>query len=100
MRATVSEKIHDVAVVGSGPAGYAVAVQAAWAGLSTVVFQSFEAGGQIMLADRVENYPGLGEDTMGPDLADEIEEQAMRLGAEVRPDDVVRADLSGQPFRL
>ncbi len=95
-----TDEVYDVAVVGSGPAGYSAAVQAAWVGLSTVVFQNFEAGGQIMLSDRVENYPGLGEGTMGPDLADAMEQQAVRLGAEVHPDGVVRVDLSGRPFRL
>ncbi len=95
-----TDKMYDVAVVGSGPAGYAAAVQASWAGLSTMVLQSFEAGGQLMLADRVENYPGLGEGATGPDLADGMEEQAARLGAAMHPVGVRRADLSGRPFRL
>ncbi|MDP9477755.1 MAG: FAD-dependent oxidoreductase, partial [Actinomycetota bacterium] len=95
-----TDGIYDVAVVGSGAAGYSAAVQAAWAGLSTLVFQSFEAGGQLMLSDRVENYPGLGEGTTGPDLADAMEEQAIRLGAEVCLDHALRVDLSGRPFRL
>ena len=98
--ALTTEEVYDVATVGSGTAGYAAAVQAAWAGLSMVVFQSFEAGGQLMLADRIENYPGLSEDTAGPDLADPMEAQAIRLGAEMRPMGVVRADLSGRPFEL
>ncbi|MDP9488530.1 MAG: FAD-dependent oxidoreductase [Actinomycetota bacterium] len=93
-------RVYDVAVVGSGAAGYSAAVQAAWAGLSTIVFQSFEAGGQLVLSDRIENYPGLGEVTTGPDLADAMEEQAVRLGAEMHTDGVVRADLSGRPFKL
>ncbi len=95
-----TDGVYDVAVVGSGPAGISAAVQAAWAGLSTIVFQGFEAGGRLMLSDRVENYPGLGEDTTGPDLADAMEAQAVRLGAKMRPLGVVRADLSGRHFRL
>ncbi len=72
-----TDEVYDVAVVGSGAAGYAAAVQAAWVGLSTLVFQSFESGGQLMLSDRIENYPGIGEGTTGPDLADAMEEQAL-----------------------
>ena len=95
-----TDRIYDVAIVGAGAAGYSAAVQASWAGLSTVVFQSFEAGGQLMLSDHVENYPGLSKSTTGPDLVDAMEEQAIRLGAEMRMDGVVRADLSGRPFGL
>ena len=95
-----TDEVYDAAVVGAGPAGYAAAVQAAWVGLSTVVFQSFEAGGQIMLSESIENYPGLGGEKTGPDIADAMEQQAIGLGAAMRPDGVVRADLSGRPFRL
>ncbi len=95
-----TEEVYDVAVVGSGAAGYSAAVQAAWAGLSTVVFQSFESGGQLMLSDRMENYPGLGEGTTGPELADAMEEQAIRLGAQMHQGSVVRVDLSGHSFKL
>ncbi len=95
-----TDEVYDVAVVGSGAAGYSAAVQAAWAGLSVVVLGGFEDGGQLMLSDRVENYPGLGEGTTGPGLADAMEAQAIRLGAEVHLNDVVRVDLSGRPFRL
>lgn len=95
-----TDEVYDVAVVGSGAAGYAAAVQAAWAGLSTLVFQSFEAGGQLMFSDHIENYPGLGEGTTGPDLADAMEDQAVRLGVQMHQGSVVRADLSGWPFWL
>ncbi len=100
MRVTTSEKMHDVVVVGSGPAGYAAAVQAAWAGLATLVLGGFESGGRLMLADRVENYPGVGDSMAGPDLADGMEEQAIHLGAEMRPENVERVGLSEQPFKL
>ena len=95
-----TDRIYDVAVVGAGAAGYSAAVQAAWAGLSTLVLGSFEAGGRLLLSEGIENYPGLGEGTTGTYLVDAMEEQANRLGAEVRAVGVVRADLSGRPFRL
>ncbi len=74
-----TDGVYDVAVVGSGAAGYSAAVQAAWAGLSVVLLGGFEDGGQLMLSDRIENYPGLGEDTTGPGLADAMEQQAVSL---------------------
>ena len=95
-----TKRTYDVAIVGAGAAGYSAAVQASWAGLSTLVLGGFEAGGRLLLSEGIENYPGLGEDKTGPDLADAMEEQANRLGAEVRAVGVVRADLSGRPFRL
>ena len=98
MRAIVSEEVHDVVVVGSGPAGYAAAVQAAWAGLSALVLAGFEYGGRLPMTHRVENYPGVGEGVAGSEMADGLEAQARRLGAVVRPDDVVHAELSVRPF--
>ena len=95
-----TDKVYDVAIVGAGAAGYSAAAQASWAGLSTLVLGGFEAGGRLLLSDRVENYPGLGGGTTGLDLADAMEEQAIRLGAQMRTDGVVRADLSRRPFRL
>ena len=93
-------EVYDVAIVGAGAAGQAAAVQAAWAGLRTLVLGGFEAGGRLVLAHRVESYPGFAEGIGGWQLADALEAQAARLGAETRRDDVVRADLSGRPFRL
>jgi len=94
------EKTYDVVIVGSGPAGYTAALYAARANLDTMVFQGFESGGQLMLTSDVENYPGYKDGVMGPDMMDEFEAQAARFGAEMRPDNVEKVDLSGRPFRL
>ena len=91
---------YDVAIVGSGAAGQAAAVQAAWAGLRTLVLGGVEAGGRLLFSRRLENYPGFAEGVGGWQLADALEEQAVRLGAQMRPEDVVRAGLLGRPFRL
>src|ERR671916_382446 len=91
---------HDVVIVGSGPAGYTAALYAARASLDVVVFQGFEAGGQLMLTSDVENYPGYREGVMGPDMMDDFEAQAARFGAKMRPENVERVDLSERPFKL
>ena len=96
----MSEKTYDVAVVGSGPAGYTAALYASRANLGTVVFQGFESGGQLMLTSDVENYPGYKDGVMGPDMMDDLEAQAARFGAEMRPDNVERVDFSERPFKL
>ena len=96
----VDQRIYDVAIIGSGPAGYTAALYAARANLDVVVFQGFETGGQLMLTSDVENYPGFEEGIMGPDMMDKFEAQAARFGAEMRLDNVERLDLSERPFKL
>jgi thioredoxin reductase (NADPH) len=91
---------HDVVIVGSGPAGYTAALYAARASLDVVVFQGFEAGGQLMLTSDVENYPGYREGVMGPDMMDDFEAQAARFGAKMRLENVDRVDFSERPFKL
>ncbi len=93
-------KTHDTTIVGSGPAGYTAALYAARANLNTLVFQGFESGGQLMLTSDVENYPGYPGGVAGPDMMDELEAQAARFGAEMRPDNVTRVDLTERPFKL
>ena len=94
------EKSYDVVIIGSGPAGYTAALYAARANLGTLVFQGFESGGQLMLTSDVENYPGYKDGVQGPEMMDEFEEQAARFGAEMRPDNVEKVDLSERPFKL
>ncbi len=94
------ERTYDVAVIGSGPAGYTAALYASRANLDVVVFQGFEMGGQLMLTSDVENYPGYKDGVMGPDMMDDFEAQAARFGAEMRPDNVERVDFSERPFPL
>ena len=96
----MAEKTHDVVIIGSGPAGYTSALYAARANLETVVFQGFESGGQLMLTSDVENFPGYREGVEGPEMMDDLEAQAARFGADMRPDNIEKVDFSERPFKL
>ncbi|BDA64310.1 thioredoxin-disulfide reductase [Actinomyces capricornis] len=93
--------IHDVVIVGSGPAGYTAAIYAARAQLSPLVLAgSVTAGGALMNTTEVENYPGFIEGIMGPALMNQMQEQAERFGAEVRYEDVTAMELQGEIKRI
>ena len=93
--------IHDVVIVGSGPAGYTAAIYAARAQLNPVILAgSVTAGGALMNTTEVENYPGFIEGIMGPELMTRMQEQAERFGAEIRYEDVTALELEGDVKRV
>ena len=90
-------KVHDVVIVGSGPAGYTAAIYAARAQLNPVVYEgSVTAGGALMNTTEVENFPGFENAIMGPDLMDAMRKQAARFGAQIITDDIVEMKLDGE----
>ena len=90
-------EIHDVIIIGSGPAGYTAAIYAARASLNPIVFEgALDSGGALMNTTEVENYPGFAEGIDGPDLMMEMRKQAERFGATLITDDVTAVELTGE----
>lgn len=90
------ERVRDVIIIGSGPAGYTAAVYAARANLEPLLFEgSVTSGGALMNTTDVENFPGFSDGILGPDLMDQMRKQAVRFGTEIVSDDVVSVDLTG-----
>ena len=78
----------DLAIIGSGPAGYTAGIYASRASLKPVLFEGLESGGQLMLTTDVENYPGFDSGVMGPDLMQIFKKQAERFGTEIKTETI------------
>ncbi len=93
------EKVKSF-IIGSGPAGYTAAIYASRANLSPIMYQGMEPGGQLTTTTEVENFPGYPEGVEGPKMMEDLQNQAARMGADIRWGVVTKADLSSRPFKI
>ncbi len=94
------DEVRKTVIIGSGCAGLTAAVYAARANLKPLVIGGHEPGGQLSLTSLVENFPGFPEGVQGPELTENIRQQAARFGAEYHQGAVDRTDLTSQPLKL
>ena len=90
-------KVYDMLIIGGGPGGYTAALYAARAGLDVLVLEKLSAGGQMALTHQIDNYPGFEEGVDGFELAEKMQAQAQRFGAQTEYAEVYGADLDAQP---
>jgi thioredoxin reductase (NADPH) len=93
-------KVHNVIIIGSGPAGFTAALYNARANLEPLMFAGLQPGGQLMITTDVENYPGFPEGILGPDLMNLFRKQVEHFGAQIVDSEVTKIDLLSRPFRV
>ena len=95
-----SNNTEKVIIIGSGPAGYTAAIYAARSGLNPLIISGLEPGGQLMITTDVENFPGFESAVQGPWLMDQMQKQALAVGAKIKYDTVKTVDFQNFPFEV
>lgn len=93
-------KRYDMVIIGGGPGGYTAALYAARAGLKAIVLEKLSAGGQMALTSQIDNYPGFPDGVDGFELAENMQLQAERYGAETELAEVTALHLEGERKRI
>jgi len=92
--------MENIAIIGSGPAGYTAGIYAARANLKPILFEGLESGGQLMLTTDVENFPGFVDGIMGPELMQTFKAQAERFGTEIKTETINTIEKNENGFKL
>ena len=96
----LSDKHFDVAIVGSGPAGYTASIYTSRAKLKTIIISGSLPGGQLMTTTEVENFPGFPNGITGPELMINMQQQSERFGTKIEVDEVTSVDFKIRPFKI
>ncbi len=94
----MESNVHDLIIMGTGPAGYTAAIYSGRANFKPLLIEGFQPGGQLMITTEIENFPGFPEGIRGPELMAKMRDQAAKFGAEFVGGSVTDVDLSRSPF--
>lgn len=87
-------------IIGSGPAGYTAAIYASRANINPILYEGIQPGGQLTTTSEVENFPGYPTGVMGSQLMEDLRQQALRFGADLRAGIIKEVDFSERPFKV
>jgi thioredoxin reductase (NADPH) len=96
----MSDTHFDIAIIGSGPAGYTASIYTSRAKLKTIIISGSLPGGQLMTTTEVENFPGFPKGITGPELMMNMQQQSERFGTRIVIDEVTRVDFKNRPFKI
>lgn len=94
------DKVYDIIVLGAGPAGLTAASYAGRARMDTLLIEGTKDGGQIVITNEIENYPGSLEEESGPSLIARMTKQVEKFGADRVTDTIVDVELEGKVKHL